>query len=92
VTAQIINGHRINNYRWQSTQVDGVIDRGYPAFSIGNRNNHCPFAHFYMPDLIKQNLYFAMVSAFKGKIHIFISFIFYSTKKLLEHNLNFAKT
>jgi hypothetical protein len=23
--AQSINGHRINNYRWQSTQVDGAI-------------------------------------------------------------------
>jgi hypothetical protein len=53
---------------------------------------NCPFAHFYMPDLIKQNLCFAMLSAFKGNSRIFISFVFYSVKELLERNLNFAKT
>jgi hypothetical protein len=45
-----------------------------------------------MPDLIKQNLCFAMVSAFKGNSRIFISIVFYSATELLWHNLNFAKT
>jgi hypothetical protein len=61
-------------------------------FNIRQDRGCCPFAHFYMPDLIKQNLCFAMVSAFKGNSRIFISLVFYSAEELLGHNLNFAKT
>jgi hypothetical protein len=58
----------------------------------GSETSFCPFAHFYMPDLIKQNLCFAMVSAFKGDSRLFVSLVFYSAKELFKRNLNFAKT
>jgi hypothetical protein len=57
-----------------------------------DRDSNCPFAHFHIPDLIKQNLCFAMVSAFKENSRLFISFIFLSTDELYNRDRIFGKT
>jgi len=53
---------------------------------------YCPFAHFYIPDLIEQNLYFAMVSALKENRHLCVSLVILGANKLFDRDRIFGKT